>query len=215
MSAERLLVVGFGAFPRVPINPSGLLARRIADSPRLKLLLGARPDCRVLRTAYAAIGTELEPALAEAPDAVLMIGVAMRARRIRVETRARNRANLFFPDADGWLPPQLTLDWIGPAQRTSRQARAALIALRRHGLDAGPSRDAGAYLCNATYYRALTEDRPALFLHIPRLPDPGRPARHRMYRRARVVDAWTRAFVDVALILLVQARLREWRCHPL
>lgn len=211
MNAQKLLIVGFGAFPRVPINPSGLLARRVAASPRLKLLLGARPDCRVLRTAYSAIRSELEPALAEAPEAVVMIGVAMRTRRIRVESGARNRANLLFPDADGWLPPRLGLDRTGPAQRTSRHARAALIALRRRGVDAGPSRDAGAYLCNATYYRALAEGRPTLFLHIPRLPDPGWPRRHRVSRRERPLESWTRAFVDVALTLLARARSQDSR----
>ncbi|GEP10968.1 peptidase C15 [Methylobacterium gnaphalii] len=209
MNTQKLLIVGFGAFPKVPINPSGLLARRIANAARLKLLLGARPDCRVLRTTYAAVGTELEPALAGAPDAVLMIGVAMRARRIRVESRARNRAHLLFPDADGRLPPHLFLHRTGPTQRTSRHARAALAALRRRGLDAGLSHDAGAYLCNASYYRALAESRPTLFLHIPGLRDAGRPTKHRMSRRNRPLDVWAQAFTDVALMLLVQARTQH------
>ena len=169
----RLLVVGFGPFPRVPVNPSGVLAARLAASPRLRRVLGGPPRLLVMRTAYAAIGAELEPALAGKPDAVLMIGVAMRARRIRVELRARNRASRLFPDASGSTARRPTLEPAGPAERRNPAARQVLACLR--GVGAVVSRDAGRYLCNASYYRVLAEDCPAIFLHIPPLPDATRP----------------------------------------
>ena len=189
---RTLLVTGFGPFPRVPVNPSAELAGRIASDPRLRRALGIPPRLLILRTAYAAIPAMLEPALCEGPDAVLMIGVAARASRVRVETRAVNRASQLFPDASGRAAGRLTLDRDGPAIRRSRAAARVLVALRRGGLAAISSRDAGRYLCNASYYRALAEPCPVVFLHIPPLPASG---------RRRALDLWTRAGVEAALAL--------------
>ena len=198
----RLLIVGFGPFPRVPHNPSGVLARRIAALPRLRRVLGGSPRCLVMRTAYAAIPAELEPALAENPDAVLMIGVATRAKRVRVEFRARNRASRLFPDVGGRAAGRLMLDPGGPADRRSAAAARALVTLWRCGLDATASRDAGRYLCNASYYRALADQRPTIFLHIPPFPRLDRQRRNGGARKRRPVEVWADAFARVALGLL-------------
>ncbi|GEP00503.1 pyroglutamyl-peptidase I family protein [Methylobacterium haplocladii] len=204
MRLPRLLVTGFGPFPGMPINPSATLARRIAASPRLRRTIGTAPTLLILKTSYAAIPEALEPALAQRPDAVLMIGVARRATRIRVESRASNRASRLFPDASGAVARDLTLDRGGPSGRRSAEATRILVPLRTVGAIA--SRDAGRYLCNASYYRVLAEGCPAIFLHIPPLPDPSRPRRSRWRPRRRPLDAWTDAFVDAALILLAPAR---------
>lgn len=206
----RLLIVGFGPFPRVPRNPSGVLAKRIAALPRLRFVLGGSPRLLVMRTAYAALSAELEPALAERPDAVLMIGLATRAKRMRVEFRARNRASRLFPDAGGRAAPRLALDPDGPAERRSPAAARALVSLRRCGLDAAASQEAGRYLCNAAYYRALAEGRPTLFLHIPPFPRSDRP-RKAGGRRPRPIEkpvkTWAEAFARVAIGLTASARL--------
>ncbi|GJE57817.1 MULTISPECIES: pyroglutamyl-peptidase I family protein [Methylobacterium] len=204
MRPPRLLVTGFGPFPGVPINPSATLARRIAASPRLRRVMGTAPELLILTTSYSALSTELEPALAEQPDAVLMIGIARRARCIRIEGRAVNRASRLFPDASGKVARQLTLDLDGPHERRSAIAAQLRIPLRRVGAIA--SRDAGRYLCNASYYRVLSEGCPAIFLHIPPLPDLSRRSGSHRIRRRRPLDAWTDAIVESALVLLVRAR---------
>ena len=89
----RLLITGFGPFPRVPDNPSARVARRLAALPHLRRILGQAPDGLVLDTRYAALDTQLVPALAREPAAVLMIGVAASRRRVCVETRAVNRVS--------------------------------------------------------------------------------------------------------------------------
>ncbi len=189
----RLLVTGFGPFPGMPRNPSAELARRIAQSPRLRRVLGAPAQLLVLHTAYSAIPTQLEPALAEKPDAVLMIGVARKARRLRVETRARNRASVVYPDASG-RTHRVALDPTGPTERRSNAALQVLATLRSQGCDARASRDAGRYLCNASYFRVLAENDRTAFLHIPPLPcDPA--------RRARMLEEWTRAGLAAAFAL--------------
>ncbi|GJD50096.1 Pyrrolidone-carboxylate peptidase [Methylobacterium crusticola] len=195
---SRLLITGFGPFPRVPVNPSAALAERLAASRRLALALGGRPDLLVLRTAYASVEGALAPALAAGPGAVLMLGVAGRARSVRVEARALNRGSRLFPDASGRLPAGLALDPEGPLlRRAGALARKAATLLRRHGLRVRLSRDAGRYLCNAAYYRALAEPVPVLFLHIPLPPRAGARAAQ---------DRLAAAFAEVARLLTVEAR---------
>lgn len=198
---SRLLVTGFGPFPGIPCNPSAAIARRVAASPRWRRL-DVAASCLILPTTYAALDDDLDPALErERPDAVLMIGVAGRSRRVRVERRAVNRASLLLPDASGRRPSGLTLAE-GPTVRHLRDSPERLRAmLRRHAVPCGISQDAGRYLCNAAYYRALAAPCPVLFVHIPKPP-----ARRRgsVDRAARLSwhDKLAAALVEVAVQLL-------------
>jgi pyroglutamyl-peptidase len=199
----RLLVTGFGPFPGIPKNPSETAARNVARNSRWRLI-DADVDALALTTTYEAIDTELRPALAERkPDALLMIGVAGRARTIRVETRGLNRASILAPDAKGMRPARLALGPGAHARPTRTKPARQVVTLRRHGFKAGPSISAGAYLCNASYFTALAEDMPVLFVHIPK---PGRAVKKRPgARRAR---SWherlAAALTDVALDLVKQ-----------
>src|SRR5215211_4251955 len=93
----RLLVTGFGPFPRMPYNPSAALARRVAALSRWRVL-GVEADALVLPTTYAALDKVLDPVLeTRAFNALLMIGVASRAKKIRVERRAVNRVSVLCP----------------------------------------------------------------------------------------------------------------------
>lgn len=100
MRRATILVTGFGPFPGMPRNPSASAATRCAASPRWRIL-GIDARSRILTTSYAALARELDPALAASPDAVLMIGVAGRAKRVRVERRATSRRSTLFADAAG------------------------------------------------------------------------------------------------------------------
>ena len=201
MSARRprLLVTGFGPFPGMSRNPSAEIARRVAAAPRWRRL-GVAAEALILPTTYAALADVLEPALAAAPDAVLMIGVAGRSRAVRIERQARNRASLLLPDAAGRRPQRLTLA-DGPAARrlgTSPERLSAL--LRRHGVACRVSHDAGRYLCNAAYFRALAGPVPVLFVHIPKPP----PRRRRTHapRRLSWTDALAAALIESAAVTL-------------
>ena len=207
---SRLLITGFGPFPTVPDNPSGRLARRLTGSAHLRLILGQAPDCLVLDTRYGALDTQLAPALAKRPLAVLMIGVAARRPRICVETRAVNRLSRLFPDADGRVSRTLAFDPGGPAQHLSPAASQVRIALRRAGLDAAASRDAGRYLCNASYYRVLEQGCPAVFLHIPMPPRTPRP-KAGGGRRRPALDLWAEAFAEAARVLVLRSRMSAGR----
>ena len=195
-------MTGFGPFPGIPRNPSAEIARRVAASPRWRTL-GIAARCLILPTTYAGLDEHLEPVLAsEASDAVLMIGVAGRATRIRVERRAVNRASLLLPDAAGRRPDRLSLSE-GPMARTGRANPMELRALlRRHGVPCGISQDAGRYLCNAAYWRALAAPVPVVFIHIPKSSRATR--RHKGGQKLRLSpeERLAAALVDVALRLL-------------
>ena len=173
----HLLVTGFGPFPSMRRNPSARVARAVAASPRWRVL-GIEIRLRILTTAYAAILTELQPALAEGPSAVLMIGVAGRSRQVRVERRGTSRRSTLFPDRSG-KTAGTPIDR-APPRWTTAPAEAARLAVTRHGLPARLSRDAGRYLCNAAYFHALGSRAPVLFIHIPKRSETPRPGRRRM-----------------------------------
>jgi pyroglutamyl-peptidase len=200
----RPLVTGFGPFPGVRKNPSAVLARHLAGSPRL-----ARHGCRVealeLPTIYAAIGGELLPALARLrPDVVLMLGIAARRKALCVETRALNRVSRLFPDASGRIGRQLAFAPAGPHLQRCRSGAEPLVeVLRRAGLPARRSIDAGKYLCNAAYYAALQNagrNGPlVVFVHIPM---PGTGGR----RRGPSLAAMAEGLGRLALVLAGQSR---------
>ncbi|KQT57105.1 peptidase C15 [Methylobacterium sp. Leaf456] len=200
----RLLITGFGPFPRVPDNPSARVARRLAASPHLRRILGHAPDCLVLDTRYAALDTQLAPALAKNPPALLMIGVAASRRQVCVETRAVNRVSRLFPDATGKVSRRLAFEPGAPALRCSPAAEPVWVALERAGLAVAASRDAGRYLCNASYFRALAQNRPVVFLHIPMPPRTKRPVR--AGRLHHDPEVWVAAFAEAARVLMLRAR---------
>jgi pyroglutamyl-peptidase len=201
----RLLVTGFGPFPGIPKNPSEVAARTLARSPRWRRL-GIEVEAVALSTTYAALADELLPALAHhRPDALLMIGVAGRAREVRVETRGLNRASILLPDAAKVRPARLALDRGALARVSHAKPQRQVVTLRRHGFRARASINAGPYLCNASYFTALPQPYPVLFVHIPK---PGRALRRNPgARRSR---SWherlAAALGDVALDLLRQTR---------
>lgn len=177
----RVLITGFGPFPRAPFNPSGLIAQALARRRR-PALAGLKRNAHVFATEYACIDRELPRLLAQRPDVVLMFGLAGRARELRIETRARNAMAPLLPDAGKYRPQHNTIEFGAPAARRGLAPFAGLAAaIRSRGVRVRVSRDAGTYLCNYTYWRALGAapgGRPlVLFVHVPLVPMAARPRR--------------------------------------
>jgi pyroglutamyl-peptidase len=197
VSMLRILIAGFGRFPGAPVNPSGLIASRLALRRR-PALEGTHRAAHVFATRYADVDRDLPALLArETPAIVLLFGVATRARHLRIEERARNRVSVLFPDAGGFRP---VMPAIAPGRTALRNARpiARLIrAARSTGVPAVRSRNAGTYLCNYIYWRALEAARrpggPRLvaFVHVPPIGLKSRPAgkRRRRYGLPELVRA--------------------------
>ncbi|MBX9908098.1 MAG: peptidase C15 [Beijerinckiaceae bacterium] len=171
-----ILITGFGPFPHVRVNPTTALARMVAD--RLKRS-GLETDLLVMETSYAvglpAMKNHLEKTR---PRAVLMLGLAARARFVRVELFGRGNASRLHPDATGATPTDPTGSRSALPLRTSGNPAGALAALRHVGISARLSASAGRYLCDACYAAALRHAErsgvPVIFIHVPWLrPAPG------------------------------------------
>jgi pyroglutamyl-peptidase len=189
MTGQRpdILITGFGPFPRVRVNPTTELARGVA---RRLANSGLKADLLVMETSYGvglpALNDHLERTR---PKAVLMLGLAARARFVRVELFGRGHASRLHPDATGATPTDAPAKRSALPSRTSGNPAGALAALRSNGIRTRLSASAGRYLCDACYAAALEQmardGAPVTFIHVPWLrPSPGsRPlARTRSFR---------------------------------
>ena len=174
----RVLITGFGPFPGAPFNPSAALAKALARRRR-PALAGIERATHVFATTYASVDRELPKLFAQKPDIVLMFGVAGRRHQLCIETRARNAVSLLFPDASGRKPHHGVIKLHGPAALTGNAPFARLASAA--GPRARLSRDAGNYLCNYIFWRALEQvrgTRPLVqFVHIPPVGTKPRPRR--------------------------------------
>jgi pyroglutamyl-peptidase len=172
----RVLITGFGPFPGAPYNPTQPLVARLMRLRR-PALADVELASHIFPVTYRAVDQELPKLLAKVrPNALLMFGLAARTAHVRVETRARNAVTMLWPDAaqtrsrKGSIGPGVDAMMFGP--HTAKLLRAAHAT----GIDARPSRDAGAYLCNYLSWRAIeaagSDDhlQLAAFIHIPLLP---------------------------------------------
>jgi pyroglutamyl-peptidase len=180
----RLLLTGFGPFPGVPRNVSATVAERLGHAVRWRF-----PSAQVV---WSALPTEWHVAPAQVGDLVLDLkprlalhfGVSDLASGFVIETIARNQAGRM--DAAGLLPTMPFIDPFGPAEMATQLPAARLQArLRKLGLPVRLSRDAGAYLCNAVFYRSVLAQRATArggrsgFIHLPVIVAEGRSSSSR------------------------------------
>jgi pyroglutamyl-peptidase len=179
-----ILVTGFGPFPGAPFNPTGPLVKGLARLRR-PALADAIIVTHVFPTSYDAVDRELPALLARhKPDAMLMFGLATRAKRLRVETRARN-TSMLMPDATSNKPRRHAIRNGGiRTLPMPAPVRALLAAARQARVPITPSHDAGRYLCNYLCWRAAEAvdgargPRVAAFIHVPHIPRVARPRRN-------------------------------------
>ena len=183
----RILITGFGRFPGAPFNPTTALARGLAARRRPALADTSR-TAHVFRTSYAAVEDDLPKLIARIkPDAILLFGLAGRTPYVRVETRAQNRVSLVFPDVDGHVPAHAPIRRGRRAFTSRAPFRGLAAAAKAAHVPTRLSRDAGCYLCNFVYWRAIEEamrhKRPPLvvFVHVPLVRSgTGRSAKRRL-----------------------------------
>jgi pyroglutamyl-peptidase len=183
-SRPVLLLTGFGPFPRVPVNATSLLVPRIAEAAD-KTFAGLSVVCDIIPTEWhAGLARVEELYAAHRPIVAIHFGVSGRATGFAVEARARNCCAA-SPDAAGCLPQGDCIAPDAPEFLPSALPVTLIVErLRRRGIPAQLSRDAGNYLCNALMYRTLDlargKDWPARngFVHLPTsLVDLRNPAR--------------------------------------
>jgi pyroglutamyl-peptidase len=170
---QSVLLTGFGPFPGIPVNASGLLATRLAAAGRAAFPKVSFATAQVPtewtdgpRRARAAI-------LRNTPTLIIHFGVSQRAKGFVIERQGVN-ACCAEPDGAGHMPLADCLDAVGPK---ARKATLPVVAIKRRlkaqGLPVALSDDAGEYLCNAVLFHSLamakSGDHGARvgFVHIP------------------------------------------------
>lgn len=176
MAPQRpvLLLTGFGPFPTMPENLTSTFVPQLAQAATQRW-----PTHNVVHEIFATEWGAAPNRLAELyadlqPEIALHFGVSERAKGFVIETLAVNTCTR-APDAAGCLPLASTLDAFGsPEAATLLPADAILARLDALNIPASLSNDAGQYLCNAVFYRALqlatsdVERAPVVgFVHMP------------------------------------------------
>jgi pyroglutamyl-peptidase len=201
----RVLITGFGPFPGAPFNPSAALAKALARRRR-PALAGIERVTHVFATTYASVDRDLPKLFAQKPDIVLMFGVAGRRRQLCIETQARNAVSLLFPDASGYRPRHGVIKLRGPAALAGNAPFARLAGAA--GAKARLSRDAGRYLCNYVYWRALEQvrgTRPLVqFVHIP--PVDAKPRPRRRSKRPPTLAQFLKTAEAILIALIAASR---------
>jgi pyroglutamyl-peptidase len=200
-----VLITGFGRFPGAPFNPSRPLALAVAKRRR-PAFADVRRAVHIFETSYATVDRDLPKLIAQhKPDIVLMFGLAARTAHVRIETRARNAMSILFPDVSGRRPNQRAIAPGKPDARGTAQFARLLGAARASGARSRLSHDAGRYLCNYVYWRALEASRSGTltqFIHIPPVPrGPRRRGRKRI-----TAGALARSGEAILLALLAAQR---------
>jgi pyroglutamyl-peptidase len=204
----RVVIAGFGPFPGAPSNPSGRLATALARRRR-PALADIEITSHVFTTAYAAVDRDLTKLLAQNPNVLLIFGLAGRRRHICIETRARNARSILCPDAKGYRPERGAIEGgQAPSRTGNARFHPLLNVARRNKLPARLSRDAGAYLCNYAYWRALQHVRgkhPLVqFVHIPSIG--AAPRRGTFKRRLPQFSRLVTAAESLLIALLTASR---------
>jgi pyroglutamyl-peptidase len=209
------LIAGFGPFPGAPFNPTAALAANLARRRR-PAVADVRRIAHVFATSYAAVERELPALIARhRPDLVLLFGLAPGTAYLRIEARAKNRRSTLFADVDG-KHPALAIDPGAPAALAGIAPQAPLrVAAGRARVPVKISIDAGKYLCNFAYWRALRlaarDGGLVQFVHVPNVR-PANTRRRISDRKQRVTEAdLLRAGEAILLALVAAARERRGR----
>ena len=197
--AATILVTGFGPFPGAPYNPTGPLVERLARLRRPGLA-DVKIVPHIFRTSYAIVDDELPKLIAKyKPDALLMFGLAPRARTLRIETRARN-ALAALPDISGRSLNRRSIVSGEPGALALPAQASTLLCCRPKG--AGPClalARRGPLSCNYLCWRAAEAPRKAVcawpvFVHVPRIARtvrrPGKKKVLASRSRARPPNSW-------------------------
>jgi pyroglutamyl-peptidase len=171
---STFLVTGFEPFGGHSQNTSELLVNALAATSPVS------PVCEILPTSFVRAGRRIEELLlAHRPEVAILFGLAAHESGVRIEERAKNRDESAASDNDGDIGRGREVSSGGPPSLRGSLPSAHLLALAKElGLNARLSRDAGGFVCNHVYYRALSLIRergmPTLcgFIHLPPASSP-------------------------------------------
>ena len=110
------------------------------------------------------------------PDALVMLGPRGKGQSIDIERIAVNMMDSVNPDNDGFSPHELPIvENACNAYFSNVSVKTLKNALENANIPSKVSNSAGLYVCNCTYYHALSEifdselQTKAVFVHLPKL----------------------------------------------
>ncbi len=168
----RVLITGFGPFPGIPENASGLLVDALATSAPMA---GIKLSAEIIPVIWEGAMEAAQAGIAKhRPDAVLHFGVAQSITTFEIETRAFNLHGTKEDHVGVARPGKPLLPGSPAIIKTTLPALPLLRALRAAGYPVALSNDAGRYLCNALLYYSLAHANGAAqplvtFVHVPAL----------------------------------------------
>jgi len=173
----RILLTGFGPFPKMEVNPTGRLMEHIATLT--EPFPGICAHTAVLEVDYLRCEEQFRQAVeANQPEAILSFGVYKGADNIRLERIAVNFDDATTADNGGLQRQGEQIVKDGPVGYWSTlPVEAMQRALVAADIPAAFSSHAGTYLCNHIFYygRHWIETRglriPMGFIHVPPFPE--------------------------------------------
>ena len=178
--ARKILLTGFEAFDKDPVNPSWLLAQSLHG----KQIAGHRVSAALLPTAFDACAESLRAlVLAQRPALVVCLGLAGGREALSLERVAININDARIPDNLRIQPVDTPVVAHGPAAYFSAlPLKTMLHAMRAAGAAVEVSNSAGTFVCNHLFYALMhmlaTDDRLAGicggFVHVPWFPEQAR-----------------------------------------
>jgi pyroglutamyl-peptidase len=173
----RILLTGFEAFDRDPVNPSWEVAGAL-DGWTCE---GATVQAVQLPCVFGLALARLDDALARwRPSLVVCLGLARGRVELTPERVAINMDDARIADNAGAQPIDVAVVPGGPAAYFSTLPIKAMVhALRAAGIPASVSNSAGTFVCNHVFYALMHRlaTRPELagvrggFVHVPSLPE--------------------------------------------
>ena len=169
----KILVTGFDPFGGEPINPSWEAVRRLPDAVKSIEIIKAQIPTSFGRSVDVVRAAILE----HGPDVVVCVGQAGGELGISAERVASNVDEGRIPDNDGNQPIDTRIRADGPsAYFSSLPVEAMVTAMKKTGVPAVVSNNAGAYICNHLMYQVLymiDHEFPGKrggFVHVPYAP---------------------------------------------
>lgn len=154
----KVILSGFGPFGTVEHNPSATIAQKA------ELHAGLDVERYTLPVTPEACDKFLAEILPKQPDFLLCFGVAANQNKVCLEKTARNI--LKYSEEEKPIDPQGVESIHTSLSRLEEMAAAS----KKAGLPACVSQDAGNYICNYLYYKALMvapSSTSVLFVHVP------------------------------------------------
>lgn len=169
----RVLLTGFEPFGGSYINSSWETAYNIGQLA----ISGVEMKVVQLPVSFISSGKLIRNLLqTHKPDALVMLGQRGKGQNIDIERIAVNMMDSVNPDNDGFSPRELPIVENGSnAYFSNMSVKTLKNALENANIPSKVSNSAGLYVCNCTYYHALSEifdselQTKAVFVHLPKL----------------------------------------------